>query len=399
MNQLITKKGERTMKAVYRAALILVAFVLLFPLSARSEIKEGSVEVEPFVGYHFFANDKNLKNGSVDGGRVGYNFTNRFGAEVAMETIRTHVDDKTLTGSVKGEFRSPMDSVKINFYHIDAVYHFVPDGKFNPFIVAGFGNAHYKPSISNKAMATFDIGLGAKWWISKNVAFRIDLKDNIVTEIFDNSFHNGIITFGITIALGGKSKPAPAKIEAAPAPEPVTETAPAPEPAIAAAPVPEPVILANPEPAHDEPIIIFVSEPAVEEKVVAIVAQPEIEKKVIVLVLEDIHFDFDSSALTKEAREILKRNIQILNENPKAKVRIAGYTSASGTDDYNQKLSERRANAVKDYLISENVATPERLSVIGYGETKPAEYEATPDIIHTEAAKANKRVLFQIAVK
>ena len=127
--------------------------------------------------------------------------------------------------------------------------------------------------------------------------------------------------------------------------------------------------------------------------------QPRIEEKVIILALDDTHFDFDKATLTKEAQVILKRNIQILEANPKVKVRIAGYTSASGTESYNQRLSERRADAVKEYLIKEGGIAPDRLSMIGYGETRPAMYEAVPKDLYSEAAKANMRVLFEIIVR
>lgn len=119
---------------------------------------------------------------------------------------------------------------------------------------------------------------------------------------------------------------------------------------------------------------------------------------VTVLAFEDIHFDFDKSTLKPEARTILKRNIQVLKDNPRAQVRIAGYTSASGTDAYNQKLSERRAKAVEGYLIDGGIA-PERLTRIGYGESDPASYEAAPQEINSKAAKSNMRVLFQIVVQ
>jgi hypothetical protein len=78
---------------------------------------------------------------------------------------------------------------------------------------------------------------------------------------------------------------------------------------------------------------------------------------------------------------------------------IAGYTSASGTEAYNQKLSERRANAVKAYLANEGIIAPDRLSTIGYGETNPAMHEAAPKEIYSKAAKANMRVLFEVIVK
>jgi outer membrane protein OmpA-like peptidoglycan-associated protein len=157
-----------------------------------------------------------------------------------------------------------------------------------------------------------------------------------------------------------------------------------------------------------EKVVIVAAEPIVEEKVAAAVPETKTEEKVIVastepkiiiLAFEDIHFDFDKSTLKPEAQTILKRNVQLLKDNPKAKVRIAGYTSASGTEVYNQKLSERRANAVQEYLVNEGVITRDRLSTIGYGETNPAMYEAAPKELYSAAAKANMRVLFEIIVQ
>ncbi len=148
--------------------------------------------------------------------------------------------------------------------------------------------------------------------------------------------------------------------------------------------------------SEDSPkAVILVSEPKVEEKVVAAAAKPVI----IVLAFEDIHFDFDKSTLKPEAQIILKRNIQILKNNPNAKIRIAGYTSASGTEKHNQTLSENRAKAVKKYLIGNGIVTPNRLSTIGYGEKNPAKYEVAPKKIYSKAAKANMRVLFEIVVE
>jgi outer membrane protein OmpA-like peptidoglycan-associated protein len=152
-----------------------------------------------------------------------------------------------------------------------------------------------------------------------------------------------------------------------------------------------------PQAAVHETVVIVASEPKAEEQVVAVAAAPT--PQVVVLAFEDIHFDFDKATLKPEAQTILKRNIQILKENPKAQVRIAGYTSASGTDAYNQKLSERRANAVKGYLVSEGLIPSDRLSIIGFGKTDPAMHEAAPKDLYSAAAKANMRVLFEIVVQ
>ncbi len=114
-----------------------------------------------------------------------------------------------------------------------------------------------------------------------------------------------------------------------------------------------------------------------------------------VIAYEEIHFKFDQSTLSPDTQAILKRNIQVLNDNPNTKVRIGGYASAAGTAEYNQELSERRANAVRDFLISEGIAR-DRVSIIGYGDTRPAMNEPHPTDLRSEEAKANMRVRFEI---
>jgi len=117
------------------------------------------------------------------------------------------------------------------------------------------------------------------------------------------------------------------------------------------------------------------------------------------IVLDDTHFTFDTATLTKEGAKIVVNNAQILRDNPKAKIRIAGYASASGTEEYNQKLSERRAKAVEKILVDEGFIAPERLTTIGYGDTRPAMYEPIPEHINSREAHANMRVLFEIITK
>jgi len=345
------------MKAICRATL--VAFVLLLPFSAYAEIKAGAVEVSPFVGYNFFENGQNLRDRPVYGARLGYNITPHFGIEGAMEFINSRVDDRTKTADRKGEFGSPKNDVDLTFYHIDALYHFMPEGNFNPFVLAGFGGAQYSPNISSRDMSAFNVGLGAKYWVSDNVALRVDLRDYMVSEVFNHNYHNVAATMGIVFAFGGTST----------ASQPAAKTEPAPAP--------------------------IVKEMVVIEQTEEKIAEP----KIVVLALEDVHFDFDQSTLTPAARTILKRNIQLLKENPDAQIRIAGYTSASGTNAYNQKLSERRAAAVREYVLKESGIRQDRLSTIGYGETIPAIHESAPEVIHSKAAEANMRVLFEIIVK
>jgi outer membrane protein OmpA-like peptidoglycan-associated protein len=117
------------------------------------------------------------------------------------------------------------------------------------------------------------------------------------------------------------------------------------------------------------------------------------------VMLEDSHFEFDKATLTPEGLKVLDQNVKILKDNPKLKVRIAGYTSAQGSVAYNQRLSERRADTVMTYLINEGAIAPARLDTIGYGETRPLAYEPIPSDTESKAAKANMRVLFEVIVK
>jgi outer membrane protein OmpA-like peptidoglycan-associated protein/uncharacterized protein YegP (UPF0339 family) len=133
-----------------------------------------------------------------------------------------------------------------------------------------------------------------------------------------------------------------------------------------------------------------------EPKVMVFVLDPKADEKVVVF--GDTHFAYDKFSLSPEAKTLLDKNVQDLKENPKMNVRMAGYTSAEGTEEINQKLSEQRANTVRDYLIEKGIA-PERMTVIGYGRTKPSVYEVTPGDVNSKEARANMRVLFEVVVK
>jgi len=104
-----------------------------------------------------------------------------------------------------------------------------------------------------------------------------------------------------------------------------------------------------------------------------------------------ILFDFDSSALRSEARANLTQMAEVLVRYPDTDLIVIGHTDNVGTDDYNQGLSERRANAVKSYLVANDVRRG-RLTARGYGETAPVTSNATP-----EGRAMNRRVQVQIA--
>ena len=89
-----------------------------------------------------------------------------------------------------------------------------------------------------------------------------------------------------------------------------------------------------------------------------------------VIELDTITFAFDQYELTPEAKIGLDENLERLSSQPDLSVVIQGHTDSIGTEDYNQKLSEQRAQAVYEYFISKGVS-PERMQTVGYGESRP----------------------------
>ena len=88
------------------------------------------------------------------------------------------------------------------------------------------------------------------------------------------------------------------------------------------------------------------------------------------LKLEMVHFDFDKQNIKKIYIPVLDQHLAYLYEHPSTPVLVEGHTDYMGSDAYNQKLSERRANAVRDYLIQKGIASS-RIQVMGYGEHRP----------------------------
>ncbi|NOQ65937.1 MAG: OmpA family protein [Desulfobacterales bacterium] len=90
----------------------------------------------------------------------------------------------------------------------------------------------------------------------------------------------------------------------------------------------------------------------------------------IALTMNNIFFDFDNATLRPESYHELNRWVEVFNKYPDLNAEIHGHTCWIGTDAYNQGLSERRAKAVVNHLVSQGI-DQNRLSRIGFGETKP----------------------------
>ena len=108
------------------------------------------------------------------------------------------------------------------------------------------------------------------------------------------------------------------------------------------------------------------------------------------IVLENIYYDVAKATLRDESIAELDRLIKIMNDNPTLVVEIAGHTDSDGSDSYNQKLSQDRAQSVVNYLIEHEISE-ERMQAAGYGEKQPIVPNTTK-----ENKQLNRRTEFKV---
>jgi outer membrane protein OmpA-like peptidoglycan-associated protein len=102
---------------------------------------------------------------------------------------------------------------------------------------------------------------------------------------------------------------------------------------------------------------------------------PPVKKKIV---LRSVHFDFDKSTIRPDAVPVLNEAVEILKAEGGVAVIVAGYTDSVGTDAYNQKLSLRRADAVRKYLVEHGIPA-NRITTEGFGESHPVASNDTAD--------------------
>jgi peptidoglycan-associated lipoprotein len=158
-------------------------------------------------------------------------------------------------------------------------------------------------------------------------------------------------TFVLLAALSGTAchhnpKPQPPPAPAPPAPPPATTPTPPPPP-------PPPTPAPTPAPTEEE---IFKSKS---------LDQLNSEKP-----LGDVFFAYDATDLTDQSRATLQKDVEWLKKWTTTKVMVEGHADSRGTNEYNLALGERRADAVRDYLVSLGVPT-ERITIVSKGEEQP----------------------------
>jgi outer membrane protein OmpA-like peptidoglycan-associated protein len=117
------------------------------------------------------------------------------------------------------------------------------------------------------------------------------------------------------------------------------------------------------------------------------------DDKLLVRFSSDVLFDVDSVLLSPAARDTLGQTATVLNDFPKTAVVVQGFTDSTGSERHNLELSERRAQAVVNYLVDRGVE-PERMTAIGYGEDHPIASNDTE-----QGRRRNRRVSILLKAK
>lgn len=162
------------------------------------------------------------------------------------------------------------------------------------------------------------------------------------------------------------------------------------------APPPSEATVSQPSPEDQGVTEEVVSEP-VTETIVSEEVTEELPEDIAELnargYLEDVFFDTDRFDLTPEARDTLASNAAWLQSHPTISILVEGHCDERNTREYNLALGERRASAVRDYLVFLGIA-PERIRIISYGEERPFALGSTES-----AWRLNRRAHFVIVAR
>ncbi len=169
----------------------------------------------------------------------------------------------------------------------------------------------------------------------------------------------GLAAASLTLVVACKTTPPPKPPEA-PMPPPIQERPPA-------------TPYTPPQQQQRPPTQQTLPPPAVSNRV-----GPGTVQDFVVNVGDRVYFDFDSFAVRADAAPVLNAQAAWLVRYPAVQVRIEGNADERGTQEYNFALGERRANSVRDYLVSHGVAAG-RITVVSYGKERPIDPGSTED--------------------
>jgi OOP family OmpA-OmpF porin len=243
-------------------------------------------------------------------------------------------------------------------------WHFMPQNEFKPYVGVGLNYTGFFSTKTYNALDGTNLSLGSSWGWAGEIGTDIMLGENWLAnfsmryiDIDSDARLDGaslgtveidpyVITVAVGYKFGGKEPPPP------------------PPPAEPPPPPPPP-----PNPDLDGDGVLNEHDKCPNTRPGAVVDLDGCEVEAVIE-LDGVNFDFDKATLRPDAKAILDQAVALLEKHERVVVEVAGHTDSIGPEDYNQGLSERRAQSVQDYLVSKGIRAS-RLTARGYGETMP----------------------------
>lgn len=260
---------------------------------------------------------------------------------------------------------------------VDAVYTFndrAGAAWLHPFVLAGVGAAYNDIIPDNRDGASFIYGAGAGV-VSKGLyhGARLRAEARYVRDEFRDGFEDVRLSLGIEIPLG---RIVERTIEAPPPPPQIVEVI---------KEVPRPFIDSDLDTVPDERDKCPDTPRGLKVDSDGCVIPDQI------IELKGVTFEFNKTRLTPNAEAVLDTVVKAFIGQGSLKVEIGGHTDSRGSDAYNQKLSQGRADSVRTYLISQG-AKPDQITAVGYGESRLLIKPETSD----DDYELNRRVEFKV---
>lgn len=358
----------------------LVSAAALSTLSLSSAIAEEDTGFSVFAapGYYLFGDNDVSDTGGINAG-IGYKFSEHWGIE------GTYIDLGETDLDVIGGSDVDLD---IDGYRADLMYFFnETSGRVLPYLAFGVGEFDVDPDLpgaSSDDQTMLNVGAGFKKYFTDNLALRGDLRALRNTS---ESSTDMAIMVGLDYFFGSRSKPA--KVAAGPRD---TDGDGVYDDADQCPNTPLGVSvdsLGCPLDSDGDGVYDHQDQcpntPAgarVDEKGCQYVIKETVSVELEVL------FDTNKSVVKPAFFAEIQRVAEFMTLFPSTKANIEGHTDARGADDYNQALSQRRAEAVRQVLIEQHGIAADRLTATGYGESQPRASNET-----REGLQQNRRVV------
>lgn len=380
---------------------------LAIALALVPMLSQADVTVSAFGTYRFFdaqtverlsrpraENVVDLKGHEGYAVSVGYRFTPNWAVEGHFgrtETWAAYSENFT-TNNPYGKVRADRTSV-------DGIYTFSPDAMIAPYVLAGVGQSRIS-QVDAGSLRTFtnngvskdtiiDLGAGALVNFNRYVALRAEVRN---VHNADESLNDQIAMLGLQLSTGGASKPAPVQAAPAPAPAPtIIEKVAAVVAPVAAAVMPAPVPAPAPAPVDsDKDGVVDSADKCADTATDIIVDATGCPKVLTEAINEKVNVTFDSGkSVVKDADKAeVAKLAALLKGYPTAVAEVQGYTDSKGNKAKNQKLSQARADAIKNSLVKDFGIDAGRVTAKGYGSANPVADNKT-----AEGQAQNRRIV------